>query len=75
MTPLLDVNAQHSVPEWVEVWRWARARGESRVFPQQDEWALSESRLTQAEYNVLRLEWQAERSPGRASTAPESEEK
>lgn len=49
-----------AVPEWVQVWQWARTRRrplEVRPFPQQSLYGYEES-ITQAEYEGLLSEWQ-----------------
>lgn len=48
-----------AVPEWVQVWQWARTRRgplEVRPFPQQALYGYEES-ITQAEYEGLLSEW------------------
>lgn len=48
-----------AVPEWVQVWQWARVSRvprEVRPFPQQALYGHEES-ITQAEYEALAAEW------------------
>ncbi len=43
--------------EWVYVYKWARAAGELRPFPQQQEWADPDTVMSETEYAQLREQW------------------
>lgn len=55
---------RHQIPEWVLVWDYARATGETRWLPQQIDHAdKSRQVMSQTDYDVLRLAWIAAGKP------------
>jgi hypothetical protein len=57
------VSKPDDIPEWVQVWRWARTQRkplEQRPFPQQDAREHGGQSMTNAEYQALAEEWRTD---------------
>lgn len=64
---------QSEIPEWVQVWRWARTSRrplELRAFPHQDQHGREEA-MTMADYETLANEWRSSGSPAKTTSIAE----